>query len=104
MLITLLGKFWNTTAMAEKYPENIDIEDEEAVAGPVNKKQAEDYAHTQDKIISDFHQLLNEDRKDTLLLTIWSLMRHTSGMFREMKMADVDTIISCIKAPNCTYL
>ena len=90
--------------MAEKYPEVVEIEDEELLSGPINKRQAEDYADGLEKIIGGFHQLLNEDRKDALPVTIQLLKRHTGSMFEKMKMADVDMVIACIKDPNCAYL
>ena len=76
--------------MAEKYPDMVEsedeIKDEELLTGNINKRQAEICADGLEKIIDDFHQLLNEDRKDVLPVTIHSLKRHTSNMFGKMKM------------------
>ena len=87
--------------MTEKYSEVIKVEDE---VGPVNRRQADNYVDTLDKIISNFHQLLNEDKKDALHITIWSLKRHNGNMFEKMKTIDIKTVVACIKDPYCTYL
>ena len=82
----------------------ITIDDDDTPVGLVNQQQAREYAEGMDWIITEFHQLIEEDRKDVLITTIRELKCHISSQFKVMSMADIDVVIAMVQDPNCVHL
>lgn len=55
-------------------------------------------------MIDDFTDLLNEDGKDALLVTIYALKRKMASQFKAIEQVDVDIIMKCMKDPSCLFL
>ena len=81
----------------------IEIKDDDAPAGPINRHQAHDYTEGLDCIITEFQQLIKEDRKDALVTMVWAMKCHISLQFDVMSTADIDVVIGTIKDPNCVH-
>ena len=71
---------------------------------PSTGSKPRDYAEGLDHIVDEFHQLLAEDWKDTLVMMVWSMKCHISSEFDVMGMADVDIILGTVKDQNCIHL
>ena len=82
----------------------ININDDDAPTGPINKRQAKDYAEGLDCIITEFCQLIKEDRKDALVTIVQSMKHHISSQFDVMSTTDIDVAIGTVKDPNCMHL
>lgn len=81
-----------------------DPEEEETTKGPVNILEAQEYVEVMNKIFDDFNELVNEDRDDALITTLWSLKRHMFRAWGQMVVADVDMFIKSIKEPSFVML
>ena len=93
--------------MAEKDPEFIpEAEEEEDImmTGQVNIRQAKDYVQGLETLINDFKKLLDDDRADTLEMTVKNMKQHMCQQFDSMRAANTDIIIACIKDPKCVYV
>ena len=73
-----LGKFWNID-MASKQVEIIEVPDDDpddfSDSGPQNPVEAQSYRDKLDVIMDTFSDLLADDRKDALRLTVMSLKK-----------------------------
>ena len=95
--------------MAEKEPEVVQIDHDNDVEelqakGPRNCHLAEEYARTLDEAMEDFRDLIKEDRKYTLKVMVNALKRKMTSQFEEMKNADVQVILGCVKDTSCLTL
>ena len=82
----------------------INIDNDDAPAGPINKCQAKDYTKGLDHIITEFHQLIEEDRKDALVTMVQLMKCHILSQFDVMSTADIDVVNGTVKDPNCMHL
>ena len=102
-----LGRFWNSN-MASKQPEIIEVPDDDPDdfpdSGPQNPVEAQSYRDKLDAIMEVFSDLLADDRKDTLRLTITSLKKLMVKHWWQMAEADVEVILRYIHDPSCVYL
>ena len=57
-----------------------------------------------EKIFDDFRDLLKEDCKDALVVTVWALKRHMVKSWDQMTATDVDVVIHTIHEPSCVTL
>ena len=73
------------------------------VKGPRNHCLAEEYARTLDETMGEFRDLVREDRKDALKVMVKALKRRMTLQFEEMKNADVEVILKCIKRHFMPY-
>ena len=85
--------------MAEKEPEIVQIDndddtEEHQAKGPRN--------HHLDETMEEFRYLIREDRKDALMVK--ALKRRRTSQFEEMKNADVEVVLRCIKDTSCLTL
>ena len=94
--------------MAEKQPEVVEIDydndDDLKIKGPTNWHLAEKYAWTLDENMAEFKDLVREDRKNVLKVTIKSFKRCMVAQFKEMKNADVEVVLHCVKDASCLAL
>ena len=96
--------------MAEggKEPEIIvipdDPEDDWPTARPQNLVEATEYVEKVNQAFEDLGELLHEDNKDALPLTIHRLKKIMEHHWEQMKNADVNTVISSIRDPACLHL
>ena len=81
-----------------------DPNDDWLSGGPQNLREAEAYAEKVNQIFEDLGELLCEDNKDVLLLTIHRLKKHMEHHWEQMKNADVDTVVRAIKDLACLHL
>ena len=97
-----------TTKMAEGGDNIVDITDDPTTPGPssspINTPEAQEYQATIEKIFNDFKELLKEDHKDALVVTIWALKRHIVKSWDQMVAAEVDAVICTIHEPSCVTL
>ena len=106
---SLLGQFQYVN-MAEKEPEVVQIDDDDddveelQAKGPRNCHLAEEYARTLDEAMEDFRDLIREDRKDALKVMVKALKRKMTSQFEEMKNADIEVILKCVKDTSCLTL
>ena len=82
----------------------ITINDDDTPVGLVNQWQAKEYAEGLDWIITEFHQLIEEDRKDVLITTIRALKWHMSSQFDIMNTVDVNIVPATVQDPKCMHL
>ena len=61
--------------------------------GPINTLEAEVYCMGIEKIMDDFRELLNEDRKDALVMMVRALKRHMAQSWENMAGTEVDTVM-----------
>ena len=67
----LSGRFqYIVPTMAEDRTDIVIVDDDAPGTGPTNTPEAEVYCTGIEKIMDDFRELLNEDRKDALVMMI----------------------------------
>ena len=62
-----------------------DEEDEQERRSPYNPIMADEYAQSLDNIMLQFKELVLEDRKDVLLVTINALTQKMMAIFEQMR-------------------
>ena len=83
----------------------IEIKDDHAPTGPIKRHQAHDYAEGLDHIITEFQQLIKEEREKMQWVTMVQAMKcHISLQFNVMSTADIDVVIGTTKDSNCMHL
>ena len=94
--------------MAEGGRDIVIIDDDAPGTGPpmgqTNTLEAEAYCMGIEKIMDDFRKLLNEDRKDALVMMVQALKRHMAKSWENMAGAEVDTVMRTIQEPSCVML
>ena len=95
--------------MAAKDPEVIDIPDEGddgnfPEAGPQNPVEVRSYIDKLDNIFLTMDDLLQDDRKDMLHITVAALMRIMVKHWKQMSEANVNLVLKAIHDPSCVYL
>ena len=100
-----LGRFLNSD-MALKQVEIIEVPDDDNFpdSGPQNPVEAQSYRDKIDGIMDTFTDLLADDHKDTLRLTITSLKKLMVKHWWQMAEADVEVVMRSIHDPSCVYL
>ena len=78
--------------------------DEEITYGPVNIKQAHEYAVILEKIIEDSRECLLAGQNDALQTMIQEMKKHMTKTWNDMTTADADIIITSILHPKGTSL
>ena len=78
-----------------------DEEDEQEMRGPHNPVTADEYTQCLDDIMLQFKELVLEDQKDALLVTINTLKWNMMAIFEQMRPADVDIVLQTIKDMRC---
>lgn len=78
--------------------------EEETTSGAINICEAQEYVEVLNIIFNDFNELMKEDRKDVLIMTLWALKRHMTRTWDDMAGADEDMVISSINEPSCVTL
>ena len=81
-----------------------DPNDDWLSGGPQNLREAEAYTEKVNQIFEDLGELLHEDNKDGLPLTIHRLKKHMEHHWEQMKNADMDTVFRAIKDLACLHL
>ena len=93
------GRFLNSD-MASRQPEVIkvpdDNPDEFPNSGPQNSVEAQSYRDKLDAIMDTFSDLLADNHKDALRLTITSLKKLMVKHWRQMAEADVEVVLRSI--------
>ena len=100
-----LGRFLNIN-MASKQVEIIKVPDDDDFpdSGPQNPVEAQSYRDKTDGIMDTFSDLLVDNRKDALRLTITSLKKLMVKHWWQMMEADVEVVMKSIHDPSCIYL
>ena len=70
----------------------------------MNHWLAKDYACSIDDVMVDFKDLITKDKKDALTITVITLKRRLVTQFDSMKMANVNTVLRCVKCTWCLTL
>ena len=99
------GKF-QYSDMASKQPEVIKVPDDNDFpdSGPQNPVEAQLYRDKLDAIMDTFSDLLVDNCKDALRLTITSLKKLMVKHWWQMAEADVEVVLKSIHDPSCVYL
>ena len=94
--------------MASKQPEIIEVPDDDPDdfpdSGPQNPVEAQSYREKLDAIMDTFSDLLVDDRKDALRLTVTSLKKLMVKHWQQMAEADVEVVLKSTHDPSCVYL
>ena len=94
--------------MVSKQPEIIKVPDDDPDnfpdSGPQNPVEAQSYRDKLDAIMNTFSNLLADDHKDTLRLTVTSLKKLMVKHWWQMAEADVEVVLRSIHDPSCVYL
>ena len=94
--------------MASKQPEVIEVPDDDLDdspdSGPQNPVEAQSYRDKLDAIMDTFSDLLADDHKDTLRLTVMSLKKLMVKHWQQMAEANVEVVLKSIHDPSCVYL
>ena len=94
--------------MASKQPEVTEVPDDDPDdfpnSGPQNPVEAQSYRDKLDAIMDTFSDLLVDDHKDTLRLTVMSLKKLMVKHWWQMAEADVEVVLRSIHDPSCIYL
>ena len=92
--------------MALKQPEIIEVPDDDDFpdSGPQNPVEAQCYRDKLNAIMNTFSDLLADDCKDALRLTITSLKKLMVKHWWQMAEADVEVVLKSIHDPSCVYL
>ena len=102
-----LGRFRNSN-MASKQQEIIEVPDDEPDdfpdSGPQNPVEALSYRDKLDAIMDVFSDLLADDHKDALRLTVMSLKKFMVKHWQQMAEANVEVVLRSIHDPSCIYL
>ena len=99
------GRFLNID-MALKQVEIIKVPDDDNFpnSGPQNPVEAQSYRDKIDNIMNTFSDLLADDCKDALRLTVMSLKKLMVKHWQQMVEADVEVVMKSIHDPSCIYL
>ena len=99
------GEFWYSD-MASKQPETFEVPDDDDFpnSGPQNSVEAQSYRDKLDAIMNTFSDLLPDDCKDALRLTVMSLKKLMVKYWWQMAEANVDLVLKSIHEPSCVYL
>ena len=81
-----------------------DEEDEQERRGPCNPITADEYTQSLDDIMLQFKELVLEDWKDVLLVTINALKWKMMAIFEQMRPVDVDIVLQTVKDMRCLSL
>ena len=73
-------------------------------AGPQNLAEVRSYMDKLDNIFSMMDDVLQDDRKDTLHVTVAALKKVMVKHWRQMSGANVDLVLKAIHNPSCVYL
>ena len=102
-----LGRFLYYN-MSSKPVEIIEVPDDDPDdfpnSGPQNPVEAQSYRYKIHDIMDTFSDLLADDRKDALRLTIMSLKKLMVKHWQQMAEADVEVVMRSIHDPSCIYL
>ena len=102
-----LGRFLNID-MASKQVEIIKVPDDDPDdfpnSGPQNPVEAQSYRDKIETIMDTFSDLLADNCKDALRLTITSLKKLMVKHWQQMAEADVEVVLKSIHDPSCVYL
>ena len=94
--------------MASKQPEIIEVPDDDPDdfpnSGPQNPVEAQSYRDKLDAIMDAFSDLLADNCKDALRLTIMSLKKLMVKHWQQMAEADMEVVLRSIHDPSCIYL
>ena len=92
--------------MASKQPEIIEVPDDHDFpkSGPQNPVEAKSYRDKLDAIKNTFSDLLVDNHKDALRLTVTSLKKFMVKHWWQMAEADVEVVLKSIHDPSCVYL
>ena len=94
--------------MASKQPEIIVVPDDDPDdfpnSGPQNPVEAQSYRDKLDAIMDAFSDLLADDCKDVLRLTVMSLKKLIVKHWWQMAEADMEVVMRLIHDPSCVYL
>ena len=94
--------------MASKQVEIIEVPDDDPDdfpdSGPQNPVEAQSYRDKIDTIMDMFNDLLADDHKDALRLTITSLKKLMVKHWWQMAEANMEVVLKSIHKPNCVYL
>ena len=86
----------------------IDLLDEEEEewpdAGAQNPEEAQQYVNKINNIFDHLSELIHEDKKDTLGMTIWNFKKWIMKQWVMMGEADVDIVLHTIRDPTTVYL
>ena len=73
-------------------------------AGPQNPAEAHAYMDKLDAIFSSMDDLLNDDRKDMLQVTVAALKKKMAKHWHQMAEANVDLVLRAVHDPAYVYL
>ena len=73
-------------------------------SGPQNPAEAQSYRDKIDVIIDMFSDLLDDNHKDALRLTVMSLKKLMVKHWQQMAEADIEVVMKSIHNPSCVYL
>ena len=92
--------------MAMKQEKIIEVpnDDDFPDSGPQNPVEAQSYRDKIDGIMDTFSDLLADNRKDALRLTVMSLKKLMVKHWWQMAEADVEVVMRSIHNPSCVYL
>ena len=94
--------------MSSKQVEIIEVPDDDPDnfpnSGPLNPVEAQPYRDKIDVIMDTFSDLLVDDHKDAMRLTITSLKKLMVKHWSQMAEADVEVVMKSIHYPSCNYL
>ena len=94
--------------MAEGGDDIMVITDEQTTpgpsSGPINTPEVQEYRDVIEKIFNDFKELLKEDQKDVLVVTVQTLKRHMVKSWDQMAAAKVNAVMRTIHEPTCVTL
>ena len=90
--------------MASKQIIKVPDDDDFPNSGPQNPVEAQSYRDKLDSIMDMFSDLLADDHKDILRLTVTSLKKLLVKHWWQMAEADVEVVLKSIHDPSCVYL
>ena len=94
--------------MASKQPEVIEVPDDDPDDFPDSRPQnpvgAQSYRDKLDAIMDTFSDLLVDDHKDALRLTVMSLKKLMVKHWWQMAEANMEVVLKSIHNPSCVYL
>ena len=92
--------------MALKQVEIIKVPDDNDFpnSGPQNPVEAQSYRDKIDATMDAFSDLLVDDCKDALRLTVMSLKKLMVKHWQQMAEVDVEAVMKSIHNPSCVYL
>ena len=72
--------------------------------GPQNSEEARSYIEKLDSIFSTMDDMLQDDRKDMLHVTVAALKNIMVKHWQQMSEANIDLVMKAIQDPSCVYL